>query len=142
MSFLIRMTFAAAGTPLGTHLRVRVASARAALGAANADDADAVASFGEYEALGGQLNYRHAGLRRRLASERVDPLEMHELRDHFDAIGAHGDAARTTLLSGVGIFKWSEVVAAARALDVSRWHRIRLVGASLFASARRSLRLR
>jgi hypothetical protein len=131
----------AAGNPLGTHLRVRVASARAALGASNFDDADAVVSFGEYEALGGQLNYRHAGLRRRLARGRVDPLEMHELRDHFDLIGAYGDAARTTLLAGVGIFSCSEVIAAARALDVSCWHRVRLVGVSLFASVRRGLGL-
>lgn len=131
---------AAAGRPLGTHLRIRVTSARAALGAGGTRDDDAIESFGEYEALGGQLNYRHATLRGRLRRERVDPAEVRELRGDFIAIGAYGDAARTALLGGVGMFGWREVFRSAVALDITRWHRVRMLFASLIPSAARKLR--
>lgn len=122
---------AAEGTPLGIHLRSRVRSARAALGVAAPASEDAILSFGEYEALSAQLNYRHSELRDRRRHEHVDPLELQELRGSFEIIGADGDAARTTLLGGLGAFSWKDVCWAPWRLDVTLRHRLRLLLSSL-----------
>jgi hypothetical protein len=132
---------ASAGEPLGTHLRVRVASARAALGAGESQERP-IESFGEFEALGGQLNYRHGAIRERLRygrGSRVTRSEVRQLREDFLTIGADGDAARAVLLEGLRSYGPRQLIQAAAALDVSRWHRVRLVMASVFGSSVRPL---
>jgi hypothetical protein len=62
-----------------------------------------------------------------------------EARRDFEIIVRHGDAARTTLLGGVDGFRWREVWAAAHRLDVTRWHRLRLVAASLIPNLRQRI---
>lgn len=130
---------AESGRPVGTHLRVRLRSARRALGVTGSadDEDDAIASFGEYEALSAQLNYRHSRLHGRLrAGERVDPLEFQLLRRDFATIGNADSAARTVLLGGLSAFSWRELASAMLALDVTPWHRLRLLAAALIGPAR------
>jgi hypothetical protein len=123
---------AARGTPVGTHLHARLRSARRAIGVDTVDeeDDDAITSFGEYEALSAQLNYRHGQLRGRRRRGHVDPLEFQLLRRDFAIIGNLDGAARTVLLGGPEAFSGRELVAAVRALDVTLWHRMRLLAAA------------
>jgi hypothetical protein len=119
-------------TPVGTHLRGRLRSARRAVGATVSvdDDDDAIASFGEYEALSAQLNYRHGQLRQQSRSGPVDPLQFQLLRRDFETIGNLESAARTVLIGGRAAFSRREIFAAVSALDVTPWHRLRLLVAA------------
>ncbi|HEY2354904.1 MAG TPA: hypothetical protein VGH79_08430 [Gaiellaceae bacterium] len=128
------------GHPLGTHLAVRVRGARAALGASSARASDSVVAFGEYEALGAWLNYRHGQLRAKAEGTDVEASEYRLLRDDHLILGADGDAARVLFLPGAAaVFSWRELAAALRTLDVTPWHRARL--ASWYAARRLSARL-
>lgn len=129
---------AARGEPVGTHLRQRVHSVRRFLGArintdASSDD-DAVAAFGEFEALNAQLLYRQGELRKRLGHGHPVDAELRQQRDDFLAIGAIGDAARAVLLGGPKSFTFPEVLAAACRLDVTPRHRLRLIVASVLGA--------
>jgi hypothetical protein len=125
------------GQRLGTHLRARVASARAGLGAGSADFDDSVAAFGEYEALAAELNYRHGRLREAAARGPVRAEAFRRLHHDATAIGAIGDAARIVFLPGAeAAFSPAEVGRALLALDVTSWHRLRLVLARFRPHAR------
>lgn len=120
-----------AGRPLGTHLANRVASARSAVGAATAAIADPVQSFGEYEALNAELNYRQAELREEAAHGTAIPAEFHSLVQDFNILGADGDAARAVLLAGPCVYPLPELCRATRALQITRRQRNRLLAASI-----------
>jgi hypothetical protein len=126
--------------PLGTHLGNRIASVRSSLGVAPDDSADAVESFGEYEALSAQLNYRQGDLRARATRGFVQPDAFCTLRRDFEAIGADGDAARAVLLGGPLFFSLRELVEATRRLQVTRRQRCRLLGGSLAYGVLRGIR--
>lgn len=129
------------GKPLGTHLRNRVISARASLGGGAADDSGAVESFGEYEALNAQLNYRQARLRADAARAPVEAKKFRALRRDFETIGAVGDAARATLLAGPFVFRLRELRRATLRLQVTRRQRNRLLGSSLMYGVLRKTRI-
>jgi hypothetical protein len=129
------------GKPLGTHLRNRVISARASLGGGPADDGGAVESFGEYEALNAQLNYRQARLRADASRAPVEAEKFHALRRDFETIGAVGDAARAALLAGPFIFQLRELRQATLQLQVTRRQRYRLLGSSLGYGLLRQMRM-
>jgi hypothetical protein len=126
--------------PLGIHLKSRIESVSSTLGVARDDSAGAVESFGEYEALNAQLNYRQGELRARAARGFVQPDAFSTLRRDFEAIGADGDAARAVLLGGPLFFPLRELVEATRRLQVTRWQRCRLLGSSLTYGILRGLR--
>lgn len=98
------------------------------------DDDDAITAFGEYEALSAQLNYRHGQLRQQRKSRRIDPLQFQLLRRDFETTGSLDGAARTVLLGGRAAFSWREIIAAGFALDVTPWHRLRLLLAAYLQS--------
>ena len=117
--------------PLGTHLAARVASARSALGVDTAVIADPVQSFGEYEALNAELNYRQAELREQAARGTATPDKFHSLIRDFRTLGADGDAARAVLLAGPCIYSLPELWRATRALQITRRQCNRLLAASI-----------
>jgi hypothetical protein len=119
------------GQPLGTHLANRVASARSSLGVETAVTADPVQSFGEYEALNAELNYRQAELRERAARGTATQAEFRSLVRDFSALGAAGDAARAVLLAGPCVYSLPELYRAVRALQITRRQRNRLMAASI-----------
>lgn len=128
---------AAAGEPVGTHLANRLVSARLSLGAQVRERPDPVESFGEYEALNAQLNYRQGELRSR---PWVRFAELRQLHRDFEAIGASGDAARAVLLAGPCVFRWRRLRDAADRLQVTRRQRKRLLASSLAGSTVRCVR--
>lgn len=116
------------GTPIGTHLISRVRDARTILGVPSEGDWESIESFGEYEALGASLNYEHGGLRQEAERGPVAPERY--LRLHHDRllIGDTSAAARMVFLPGAeAIFGWRDVVRALLELDVTCWHRCRLL---------------
>jgi hypothetical protein len=131
---------AASGQPVGTHIRARVASARQSLGIDDVESSSPVESFGEFEALSAQLLYRQGDLRSRAAHGEVAAELFHTQRNDLEVIGAFGDAARATLLGGPRPFSLIEVLRAGRALDVTRWHRVRLIAMSLKTNKQRRRR--
>lgn len=130
------------GRPLGTRLANRVASARSSLGVEMPAAADPVESFGEYEALNAQLNYRQADLRARADREPVSPTEFRSLTRDFSTLGANGDAARAILLSGPCIYSLPELHQATRRLQITRRQRNRLLMASIANALLRRGRIR
>ncbi len=130
-----------AGHPLGTHLAVRVRGAREALGATSEAPADSVEAFGEYEALGAWMNYRHGRLRAEAQQRAVEPQEYRRLQHDHLVLGADGDAARVPFMPGAAIaFTWLDARAALRALDFTPWHRTRVF--AWFAAAKCASRIR
>lgn len=119
------------GQPLGTHLANRVASARSSLGVDSAVIADPVQSFGEYEALNAELNYRQTELRARASRGIAAPAEFRSLVRDFSTLGANGDAARAVLLAGPCVYSLPELYRATRALQITRRQRNRLLAASI-----------
>jgi hypothetical protein len=126
--------------PLGVHLGNRIASVRSSLAVARDDSAGAVESFGEYEALNAQLNYRQGELRGRAARGSVQPDAFRTLRRDFEGIGADGDAARAVLLGGPLFFSLRELIEATRRLQTTHWQRCRLLGSSLAYGILRRIR--
>lgn len=120
---------------LGTHLRARVRSVRADLGAPREPDnqwQESQAAFSEYEALHAQLNYRHAELRHSAPARTVEAREFRQLRDGFLALGAYGDAARVPLIPGAErAFTIPETIEGIHSVDITRWHRWRLISGYL-----------
>jgi hypothetical protein len=129
---------ARAGQPLGTHLSIRVRDGRRALGAESEHAADSVEAFGQYEALGAWMNYRHGQLRQEAERGPVEEERYRRLHDDHLVLGADGDAARVLFLPGAATsFSWPELVDAVRTLDVTTWHRIRLAAAFALRRVRR-----
>lgn len=126
---------------LGTHLAQRVRSVRADLGAPTPTDGQwrsSQAAFTEYEALNARLNYRHAELRHAAYTKSVDPQFFRHLRDDFLTLGAVGDAARVPLIPGAErAFTVGETLRGLREIDVTWWHRCRLIGGYLVKRAAR-----
>ena len=87
------------------------------------------ASFGEIESIGGVLNHRHRELRERVdASDTVPAADYRQMFDQHGRLGATGDAARVLLIPGAtGAFAAAEARRVLRRLQVSWWHRRRLV---------------
>jgi hypothetical protein len=124
---------------LGTHLSARITSVQRRLGASivSHSELDAVEAFGEFEALHAQLNFRyyHFSELQRAGGKRPSDVAPHEYRDlmrHFDSIGAFGDAARVPVLRGASReFSLGQIYSRLRELDITRWHRVRLLGRAL-----------
>lgn len=118
-------------SPLGTHLTARVRSVRADLGAPAADAGvweESQAGFAEYEALHARLNYRHAELRHEAQKGPLAASAYRQLREDFLVLGADGDAARVPLLPGAErAFSIRETMRGLRRIDISWWHRCRLL---------------
>lgn len=122
------------GQPLGAHHDIRVRDARRALGAESEPAFDSIETFGQYEALGAWMNYRHGRLRADVqAGQTVAPERYRQLqRDHV-VLGAEGDAARVIFIPGAArVFSPNEILAALRTLDFTPWHRFRLSALLLF----------
>jgi hypothetical protein len=126
---------ARSGQPLGTHHDIRVRDTRRALGAESEPAFDSIETFGQYEALGAWMNYRHGRLRADVqAGQIVAPERYRQLqRDHI-VLGAEGDAARVIFIAGAArVFLLSEILAALRTLDITPWHRFRMFALLLFS---------
>ncbi len=118
----------------GLHLRARLDSIAADLsGQPDNQRAGHEAGFQESEALHAWLNFRHGTLRRRVEQDQFAAgsatLEDYlRLRDDQVLIGATGDAARVYLLPGIGqLVGLGQVRQAFRGVDVTPYHRLRLI---------------
>jgi len=119
----------------GVALRARLANVGSALrGQADTQLADHITAFAESEALHSWLNYEHARLRWRAShpggAEHVPGCDDYEMQaERQKVIGATADVARTYLLPGASrFFTPKEVWRAFRPVEMTPWHRIRLVG--------------
>lgn len=119
----------------GVAVRARLSNIAAALdGQPDEQLVDHMAAFVESEALHSWLNYEHAYLRR-CASHPTDDHPApsradYERQAHRQAtIGATADVARTYLLPHAArFFTPREIAAAFRPVEMTRWHRVRLIG--------------
>lgn len=96
----------------------------------------------EAESLNAWLNYEHARLRDRAGSSTPpSAAEYRKHQDRFRQIGAYGDAARVPLLpGGAAVFTIPETVGALLSVDLTGWHKIRLIGS--FCARRAAYRAR
>jgi hypothetical protein len=120
----------APGQRLGTHFSAQLGSVRTDLGGtAGADQwKTAQAAFAEDESLNAQLNYHHAELRHAVGGDAVDARRFRQLRQDFQTIGADGDAARVPLIPGAeAAFTILETASGLQQVDMTRWHRCRLM---------------
>ncbi len=127
----------------GVHLRARLATARSMLtGEDDPLQADHAPAFSESESLHGWFNFRHSEIRYRFQHDRLLP-EANDLRGMYEAqveLGSHGDAARVFLLPGAEYaFGPRDFLTAWSCIDVTPWHRIRLVAQFVFRWLRASL---
>jgi hypothetical protein len=111
---------------------VRVNDVQSVLG--HQPRADALAgqidTLQEAESLNSWLHYEHAQLRERAeAGDRPTRAEWVRHQSRFRILGATGDAARVPLLPGAGsAFTIAEVARGFRGVDITAWHRARLLG--------------
>lgn len=93
-----------------------------------------VKGFAESEALHSWLNYEHAELRQRgtrAGGQQLPPsgADYKILKHRQTAIGARADAARTLLLPGAAAhFTPLQALQGFRGVQMSSWHRMRLLG--------------
>lgn len=123
----------------GVALRAELLNVMAALdGQPDKQLVDHMAAFTESEALHSWLNYEHAMLRRRAdhpAPDHPAPTrkDYEELARRQGAIGATADVARTYLLPHAArFFTPREMTQAFRFVEMSIWHRMRLIGGFTF----------
>ena len=133
----------------GLHLRARLDSIAADLsGQPDNQRAGHEAGFQESEALHAWLNFRHGTLRRRVEQDQFAAgsatLEDYlRLRDDQVLIGATGDAARVYLLPGIGqLVGLGQVRQAFRGVDVTPYHRLRLIVGAFVTQIRSRRRAR
>src|SRR5262249_30726703 len=104
---------------------------------------DARDAFAEFEAINAQLNYRHAELRRAAVGGQVAGQRFRLQQQDFRTIGADGDAARVPLIPGAeAAFTILETAAGLHRVDVTRWHRCRLLAGFAVRRAIHLLRAR
>lgn len=119
------------GGVAGVALRARLENVQQALrGQPDRNLAAHVAGFSESEALHSWLNYEHASLRARAVVGRPPgQLDFQRQASRQRAIGATADVARTYLLPGAAdYFSPLTVGREFRQVEMTTWHRLRLVG--------------